>query len=243
MKSFSRFVLSAACLCAPFVAAKPALSQQLKGQYNPPPKVAEEEALDPVVPRVFSSQLVNVKAGEKLDADYYNLSLLLEGFAEIDRSYKGALFELIQPHHFQVTRRATEFRRDLETANNSLKENYKRTQDAIEGFAKTYDMEVEKFSSQDKDVLASMKDKAIKSFKDKSEAYFQRQAKFLKIYSNLVRFILKNGGSYYYDSGSKGVAFYQAGHAEYFAKLVDQLRELDYQQAQILKTTYSVLPL
>jgi len=243
MKNFTRFILSGACFCAPLIVAEPALAQQLKGQYSPAPKVAEEETLDVVVPRIFSSQVVNVKAGEKLDADYYNLSVLLEGFAEIDRSYKEALFELLQPHYFQVTRRAAEFRKDLETANNSLKENHKKIQDAIESFVKSYDVEAEKFSPQDKEILASMKDKAIKGFKDKSEAYFQRQAKFLKVYSALVRFILKNGGSYYYDSASKGVAFYQAGHYKYFGKLVDQLNELDYQQAQILKTTYSVLPL
>ncbi len=236
MKIFSRFVLAGACFCFPFIAGQDAFSQQLKGQYAPPPVVAEEEALDLYIPRVFSSQVKGVSQAEKLDASYYDLTVALQGFAGIDGTYKERLIELIKPYKFQITRRGSEFKKDLDNAMKASKENYGKMNLLTQQFEEHFNSQVSLFSPEDRKIIETVGQQAIQDFKNRAKKYFYSQADFLKKYNNLVVFILDQGGSYYYDSQSKGIAFYRAGSYKYFKKVVDSLDRVNSEQAELLRS-------
>ena len=239
MKIFSRFVLAGACFCFPFIAGQDAFSQQLKGQYNPQPKVVEEETLDPVVPRVFSSQVSDVQKAEKLDQALYSLTLVLNGFVEVDATYKERLFELLQPYKFQVTRRGQEFRKDIASAKKTVKESYDSLNNYVEQYRVNLKAELENFKPEDRKIIEQISEEALKSYLVQANKYFDLQARFIKTYQKLVTFILKNSGGYYHTEGSKVISFYDPGIAESYAKLFDTLTKINFNQVQLVRDMQS----
>lgn len=243
MKKSSRFLLCLSVLCVTALLSPPSWAQQQKGQYVPAPVTPPEEGLPPTVPRIFSSKVTSVRQAEKLDLKYHDLTIVLNGYAELDASYRQRMFEQIQPFKFQVTRRKEEFSKDIEDAKRALKDNYKKTKSLIEGFQKELDEQSKFYTEAERETIRATGEQAIKSFEKKSGEYFKLQANFIKTYSQLVRFILANGGSYYYDSGRKGVAFYNPGHYNTFVKYVDDLKKIDFDQAQLIKSFAAGPPL
>lgn len=243
MKKTTRFLFCLSVLCVSALISPPSWAQPAKGQYVPAPVTPPEEGLPPTVPRVFSSQVSSVKQAEKLDLKYYTLTTMLNGFAETDHSYRARLMEQLEPFKFQVTRRKEEFAKDIKDAKSALEDNYKKYKTAVADFEKDLGEQQKTFPAADQDALKKAGAQALKTYKGKSEEYFKLQAKFIKTYSQLVRFILSHGGSYYYDSGRKAVAFYNAGEANTFVKMYDELNMINFNQKQIMKTFTAGPPL
>ncbi|MCB1591290.1 MAG: hypothetical protein KDI90_02440 [Alphaproteobacteria bacterium] len=242
MKKLGRFLFCLSVLCASVSIGAPAWAQ-IKGQYNPQPPAPEEETLPPTVPRVFSSKVGNVKKAEKLDIKLYDVTTVFIGYTEMDVDYRKQMYDLIEPFKFQVTRRKEEFKKDIDNAKKTLKDNYKRTQTLIDNFERDYTESVKTFSPDDQKILEQTGKQAIDSLRKKSTEYFRLQADFIKTYTQLVGFILSNGGGYYYDSGRKAVAFYQGGHYTSFSKMVDRLNLISFNQSQLLKSFQNGPPL
>lgn len=242
MKFLYRFVFAVSCFCVPFSMGHSAFAQ-IKGQYTPKPQIAEEETLDPVVPRIFSSQVAEAKKAEKLDARLYSLSVLLFGFADIDNTYKERLFELLEPFKFEVTRRSTEFRRDLNNAKDAVTENYTKMNEYIDTYQTDFKTSLDGFSPEDRAIIEKVAESAHKDFILKSNKYFDLQAKFLKTYQKLVTFILERGGSYYYSSEYKNLSFYDASVRGMYAKLYDELKKINYEQTQLIKDMRAGAPI
>lgn len=243
MKKTTRFLFCLSVLCVSALISPPSWAQQAKGQYVPTPEAPPEEGLPPTVPRVFSSQVSSVKQAEQLDIKYHDLSIVLNGYAEIDAGYRERMVELIEPFKFQITRRKEEFTKDIEDAKRALKENYKKNQTLIENFEKDLNEQAKFYTEAERETIKKTGKHAIESFENKSGEYFKLQAKFIKTYSQLIRFILANGGSYYYDSGRKAVAFYNPGEANTFVKMVDELNMINFNQKQIMKSFTAGPPL
>lgn len=243
MKKSSRFLFCLSVLCVTALLSPPSWAQQQKGQYVPAPVTPPEEGLPPTVPRVFSSQVGSVKQAEKLDLKHYELTTMLNGFAETDYAYRGRLMAHLEPFKFQVTRRKEEFAKDMKDAKRGLEDNYKKYKAALADFEKFLGEQQKIFPAAEGETIKKAGEQALKTYKDKSEEYFKLQAKFIKTYGQLVRFILAHGGSYYYDSGRKAVAFYNAGEANTFVKLVDDLNRINFNQRQIIKSFSAGPPL
>lgn len=243
MKNFSRFILAGACFCVPLLSTQPVFSQQVKGQYTPAPKVAEEEKLDPVIPRVFSSQVTDVKSAEKLDEKLYSLTVVLRGFAEVDATYRERLFELVQPVHFQITRRGREFRKDIVSAKKAVNDNYKSLNKYVEQYNVDMKIALEGFDSADKAIIEKVSAEALKSYLLEANKYFDMQAQFVRTYQKLVNFILDKNGGYYYGGDTKTLSFYDAGDAQAFAKLYDTLKKIEYDQVRLIRDMQAGPPL
>lgn len=209
---------------------------QVKGQYTPKPQKPEETELPPTVPRVFSSKVTSPKMAEKLDLKYYDLITVLNGYAEADLSYRVRLMELMEPYKFQITRRKEEFEKDIIQAKNTLKDNYKNIQALIADFDKDFSQISKGFSKPDQKALNLAHKAAVGTFERKSKEYFDLQADFIKNYSHLVRFILENGGGYYFEEARQSVMFYNAGHYNTFGKYIDKLNKIGFAQGQIIKS-------
>ncbi len=243
MKNFTRFILSGACFCAPLIVAEAALAQQLKGQYSPAPKVAEEETLDVVVPRVFSSQVIDVKRAEELDQKFYSLTVVLKGYADIDATYKDRLFELLEPVHFQVTRRGKEFRKDIANAKKAVNENYKNLNKYVEQYRVDLKAALADFKPEDKSIIEKVSDEALKNYLVEANKYFDLQAQFIRTYQKLVTFLLDRNGGYYYSADDKSLSFYDAGDVQVYAKLYDTLKKINYEQVHLVRDMQSGPPL
>lgn len=243
MKKSPRFLFCLSVLCVTALLSPPSWAQQQKGQYVPAPVTPPEEGLPPTVPRVFSSQVSSVKQAEKLDIKYHDLTIVLNGYAEIDSGYRQRMMELIEPFKFQITRRKEEFTKDIDDAKRALKDHYKKTKTLIESFENDLNEQAKLYTEAERETIKSVGKQAIESFERKSSEYFKLQAKFIKTYGQLIRFILSNGGGYYYDSGRKDVAFYNAGHYNTFGKMVDDLNKINFDQVQIIKSFAAGPPL
>ncbi len=158
----------------------------------------------------------------------------MKEFAAIDDTYKERLVELIKPYKFQITRRGSEFKADLDSAVKGSRDNYEKMNLLIQQFEESFGSQISLFPTEDRKILQALGQQAIEGFRSKAKKYFRSQAEFLKKYNSLIVFILDQGGSYYYDSQSKSIAFYEAGSYKYFKKVVDQLGRINIEQGELL---------
>lgn len=207
---------------------------QAVGQYAPRTAPVEDKQ-EAFIPRVFSSKLTAGKQAEALDFLYYDLSKALGRFSQIDMSHKEKLIELIEPYKFQLTRRASEFKSDLDAAMKSLNSNYKSMDALIVRANEDFSKLITAFPEDQQKIAKGLWDENVKKFKEQSDVYFKQQHNFLNTYNKLVRFILDQSGGYFYDSATKRVAFYRAGVYQTFGRSVDELNKINHQQKILIR--------
>ncbi|MFP4098048.1 MAG: hypothetical protein ACLFU1_04615 [Alphaproteobacteria bacterium] len=209
---------------------------QYRGSFVPeeePEETVNPEA--PPVPQIFSSQVMSKQEAQKLDVLYNSLHISLWNFAVSDFSYQKKLNELMDPKRFHTTRYSKEFSGDLKQALDSLNDNYKKMLRRIERVKEDYTSIREGIRSTDYEVLDPLWDERIGEFEETAKSYFKMQHQYLNTYRNLVAFILKNGGRYFYDSKARRVGFFNFGLYEYFAKQIDKLNDITHEQKKLLK--------
>jgi len=196
---------------------------------------AQEDPRAKPVPRIFSSDMVSTASGEKLDVVYNNLLASLWNYSVTDFRYQNKLMLLMKNERFKTTRYSKEFSRDLDDALANLNANYKSMLDDITFAEERYKTVREEIRSIDYEILDPLWREKINAFKERSKTYFKMQHSFLKTYRTLVAFILKQGGSYYYKEETNRVYFYRFEGYEFFAKSLDKLNRISFEQRKFLK--------
>lgn len=210
-------------------------AQTIPGVYAPKPEEPEkkkEEALP--VPKVFSSQLRSTAQAERIDILYYELQQSLWDSAQIGFQFHETLMEHLKPQYFQMTRYAGEFKGDMDASMASLNTLYKDMKKKIaeadervmlirSGIAPDEQTQYDRLWSAKKEELLAV-----------SEKYFKSEHDYLQTYNSLVSFILKQSGSYYYDSGVNAVKFTRMGGYRFFGSQIDKLNAITVQQKKIL---------
>lgn len=209
-------------------------AQQYQGDISSKKKKYEDKAAKPV-PKVFSSQVTSVQEAEKLDKLYDELYVGLWNFAVTDFSYQKKFYDLVQPARFETTRYSKEFSVPLKDAIENLNQNYKSMQRDIEDANAQYEVIKEGILASDYEILDTLWAEKIEIYRMKAREYFEMQHKFLKTYRSLVAFIIKQGGSYYYDSTEGRVKFYDFAGYKYFGQSIDKLRRITFEQKQMLR--------
>ncbi len=214
-----------------------AVAQSYKGDYSSTPSQIEkkDEAAAPV-PKVFSSKIGSVEQAEKLDVIYNDLLISLWIYASTDFVYQNSLLENMESNRFQLTRYKKEFSGDLQKSIENLNKNYKNMMNDIEVAQEKYLDIKEMIRNADHKALDKLWDDKISKFKLDSKRYFKMQYKFINFYNSLVNFILKQGGSYYFDSDKQQVIFYNFGGYKFFGQSIDKLNQIHYMQVKLLKT-------
>ncbi len=225
-------ILSVVSLSLCIGAAAPAYAQH--GTYNPQTTEEADKTAKPI-PKVFSSQVGSAAQAKKLDEVYNALFLSLWNKAIVDMTYQSKLYSLMEPSRFQYTRYAKEFDGDMDKAMTSLKENYKGMMQDIESANKYYEETRENIRGEDLEKLDALWDQKIKEFKTTANNYFSMQNKFLNTYKELVTFVIKQGGSYFYRAGDDRVHFYKFGGYKYYGKSIDALNKTSFDQRQLLR--------
>lgn len=234
MKKYIPHLVAVLSLGVVFVPAKVSFAQ-IVGQYTPAKETAEEEELEVIVARVFSSKFETPKRGEALDRLYHNLNATLAAFSAIDDSFKGQLWELMQPYKFQLTRRPDEFKPSLDKALEGLNDNYKSMQKAISNYEQESKQIIDRLPEADKETAEGIWKDTLTSFKGKSDKYFKLQHQYLATYRGLVKFILSQNGSYYYDSPTDKIGFYGFGVYNKYANMVDKINKIHFEQGVIAR--------
>ncbi|MGH1456619.1 MAG: hypothetical protein ACRBDI_07550 [Alphaproteobacteria bacterium] len=227
---FSVSLFAAFCLLPSLVQA-----QQYPGDFSSAPTTPKKDQYIAPVPRIFSSDVTSVKQAEKLDVLYDNLLMSLWNYGQTDFIYQRTLMEHMQPAKFQLTRYAKEFSYDMDDALANLNANYKKMMDEIEGAKEKYTEIKNGLRMADQKKVDPLWQEKITQFEDNAKTYFKMQHKFLSTYRNLVGFVLKQGGSYYYKQDTQGVYFYKFGSYHFFGKSIDNLKKINYDQRQFLK--------
>ncbi|MGH1402721.1 MAG: hypothetical protein ACRBDL_00605 [Alphaproteobacteria bacterium] len=232
IRNISSFLLLSGALLASSVS----FAQGYHGSYTPTsPQKEYDDLVQRPIPRIFSSRINEEKQGQVLDSLYNDLFVSLWLYAGTDINYQSRLYDLVMPEKFQLTRYSKEFKGDMNESMNNLNQNFKRMMDDIAHTQLQYEDILAELSQEDQDILAPLWDKKIEEFRSDAEHYFKLQGKFLKIYHALVTFILKQGGSYYYDSTTQKVTFYKFGGYKYYGQSIDNLRQISHKQKILLK--------
>ncbi len=187
------------------------------------------------VPRIFSSDVSNVKLVEKLDSVYDNLLMSLWNYGNSDFVHQDKLSSLMEERYFKTTRYAKEFTPSMNNALENLNANYKSMMEEIDAAQAQYENIMKGLKTGDQVKLEPLWTEKITQLRNDAQAYFKMQHEFLNTYRNLVAFVLKQGGSYYYKSETQRVYFYKFGSYHYFGKTIDKLRMISYKQRQFLK--------
>ncbi len=212
-------------------------AQNYKGGYLKDKKENNiDKKLKRPVPKIFSSKLESTTQAEKLDNIYNNLLISLWIYAGTDFSYKKKLYSHIEPIKFQNTRYSKEFTDDMNDAMDNLNNNYQKMTADIENAQKKYLEIKEGIKMADHEILENLWNEKINELKEKSDQYFQLQAKFLNTYKSLVSFILKQGGKYYYKSSENSIYFYKFGAYQLYGKMIDKLNMINFKQKKLLNT-------
>lgn len=221
------------------VIASLGLSSQAHAQYRGSiqfeKKKKEDKAAKPV-PRVFSSKVKSVDQAEKLDQSLNALYVSLWNFAGTDFIYQRKLYDLLKFERFKLTRYPAEFEGVSAEALDNLNENYSKIQAEIVTADILYDEIQPGILEEDKEMLAELWEQEMETFKNHSDLYFKMQHRYLKTYATMVRFILKQGGTYYYDASSRSLRFYQNSTKQFFGKTYDRLRQISFEQRKHLRT-------
>ncbi len=209
---------------------------QYHGSYSGKDSYGEKEKLEIIVPRVFSSQVSSVQQTEKLDEVYDGLYSALWNYAISDLNYQKQLYSLLENKRFRTTRYAAEFSGVLKSTLNNLNSNHKKMQKAIEEANLDFEYIRKHVSKEDQQKLDVLWTDKIDEYKKFANQYFKMEHQFLKTYRNLAAFILKQGGSYYYDRIARTVKFYKLGAYEFYGQLIDKLHIISYKQVSLLKS-------
>ena len=198
------------------------------------PEVQKDKAAKPVT-KVFSSKVMSTTQAEKLDVLYNNLSVSLWNYAITDFRYQKKLFSLMESKRFKTTRYSKEFSRDLDAALKNLNKNHSDLMSEITKAEDEYVFVREAIRSIDYEILDPLWRKKMDEFETRANTYFKMQHAFLKTYRNLVAFILKQGGSYYYKTDTQRVHFYRFEGYKFFGKSLDRLNKISYEQRKFLR--------
>lgn len=212
---------------------------QYRGAVQFSERAAEKKKKDPAtapVPKIFSSQVSSTKEAEKLDIIYNNLHASLWNFAGSDFIYQKKLYDLLKLERFKLTRYPAEFKGLMEDSMGNLNTNYKTMQSEIATARQSYVDIKEGIREADYEVLDVLWEEKLTAFETHSEAYFKMQHAFLKTYKSMVKFIIKQGGSYYYKPASRSLHFYQNSGKQYFGKTLDKLRRISFEQRKHIKS-------
>ncbi len=226
-------LLAISCLCffssgSGYAQYRGSLTPSTQGQSS------QDEALPPV-PKIFSSKVTSADEAAKLDVLFNTLNQSLWNYAGTDFIYQKKLYSLIQPERFKLTRYAAEFETDLKDAMNNLNSNYKRMQDEISDARIQYTFIKEGIRPEDYTVLDPLWNTSLNEFEARIDSYFKMQNSFLNTYKSLTDFILRKGGSYYYDSSRQGVAFYNFGDYQFYGQAKDKLNKIRFEQRKLLR--------
>ncbi len=218
-----------------FAAIAPDASAQYRGSLQFQEKKKEDKTAKPV-PKLFSSKVTSTAEAERLDVINNNLYVSLWNFGRTDLIFQRKLYDLLKFERFKLTRYPAEFKGPTEEALKNLNDNYKKMQQEIDAAQTSYEIIREGIREEDYEILDSLWKDELQKFKEHSEVHFKMQHKFLKTYNVMVKFILKQGGSYYYDASSKGLHFYQNGGLQFFGKTYDKLRKISFEQRKHLRS-------
>ncbi len=207
---------------------------QYRGAYQSQTEPEEDKAAQPI-PKVFSSEVGSTAQAVKLDVIYNGLFVSLWNNAITDYAFQKRLNNLVKPERFEYTRYAKEFSGEKTSAMQNLNKNYKQTRADIEKANAYYEEVREGIREEDLETLDALWETKIKEFEDISNAYFKYQNKYLNTYNQLVSFILKQGGSYYYQSATQSVAFYKFPSYKYFGETIDKLNKISFEQMKLLR--------
>lgn len=234
MKRSLKILISTGFLVTGLLAAD-GVQAQYKGSYAPQAAEQEDPAAKPI-PKIFSSQVSSQQQAERLDIIYENLKISLWMAARTNFIQQKKLYDNIQNEKFKYTRYKAEFQSDLQSAMDTLNESYTSTMKAIDEAKVRYPQIKEGIRTIDYEILDPLWEQEIKAFEEKADTFFQMQNEFLQNYRKLVNFILENSGSYYFDSNTKKLNFYDAGIGGVYIKYVDRIRMISYKQTQLLYT-------
>lgn len=210
---------------------------QYRGYYQQnAPEEKNKDPAAPPVPKIFSSQVTSKQQAEKLDRLYNNLYISLWNYALIDFNHQKKLYDLIDFKRFQVTRYTGEFKDDLQDAMEDLNTNSKKMLADIDKANEEYKDVKIGIRKSDYEVLDKLWEEKIEQYRKEAKLHFKMQHSFLKTYYSLVGYIIKQGGSYYYDSQKKAVSFYKHGGYQFFGKSLDKLRKITHEQKKTLRT-------
>ncbi len=209
-------------------------AQGYKGGYSQEKKQKKDKAAKPV-PRIFSSKLVSATQAEKLDVLYDNLIISLWIYAGTDFLYQKKLYSHIKPEKFQNTRYSKEFTGDMNAAMENLNKNYANMTSNFQKAQEKYKEIKEGIKMADHEILEKLWDEKISELQEISDSYFKMQGKFLNTYNNLVEFILKQGGSYYYKASDERVYFYKFSGYKLYGQMIDKLNMIRFKQRKLLR--------
>lgn len=210
-------------------------AQQYTGDFSVTPKKQEQEDLSSPVPKIFSSNASNVQAAEQLDVMYDSLLVSLWNHAQTDFVHQKSLEDLMKNERFRTSRYAKEFTPAMDKALSNLNDNYKSMMDSIQDAEDRYDFIAKDFKMIDKSKVVPIWEEKIAELKSDAKTYFKMQHQYLNAYRNLVGFVLKQGGSYYYKAETRRVHFYNFQHYKFFGKSIDKLKMINYKQRQFLR--------
>lgn len=213
-----------------------ASAQYYKGQYSNKSNEKKEDKAARPVPRVFSSQISSVDEAEKLDLIHNDLYTSLWLYAATDFVYQKKMYSQVEPNKFRLTRYAKEFTIDLDKAMDNLNNNYAKITSEIKDAEEKYIEIKSNIAQSEHEILDQLWQGKISKLNETKDHYFKMQSKFLNTYRNLVGFVLKQGGSYAYDSNKGGLVFYNGGAYKYFGQTIDKLKKITYEQKTILKS-------
>lgn len=199
----------------------------------------QQEESDPSaapVAKIFSSKVVSVIEARKLDVIYDELKVSLWNLASTDFAHQSKLNEIIEPQRFKLTRYAAEFDNDLNAALKVLNEQSAAMKNEIKHANDQYQKIRDGVISNDYEILDALWAEKIKSFEALSERYFKMQFAYLKVYKNLVKFILQEAGSYYYNTAASRVDFYDVAAYQYYVKSLDRMNKISYEQRKLLRS-------
>ena len=230
------FVFALSLALGLFIFATPnEASAQYRGGYQRKEDPKAEEKLNDLIPQIFTSQVGSVKQTRKLDEVYDRLYVSLWNYAISDFNYQKQLYEQLANERFQITRYAAEFSNLLKLSMTNLNENHKKIKKNLEDAQREYKYVRERVREADKRALDELWPRKIAEYNKNADEYFEMQHKFLNTYHNLVSFILKQGGGYYYNSQEQTLKFYKLGAYDYYGKTLDNLHLISYEQMKLLK--------
>ncbi len=195
----------------------------------------KDEAARPV-PRVFSSKVNSVDQAEKLDVILNNLYVSLWNFSGTDFIYQKKLYSLLDFQRFKLTRYPAEFEGVIAESLTNINENYAKIQTEVANAKASYMDIREGIMDSDYETLDPLWEEEITKFEEHADTYFKMQHSYLKTYNSLVKFILRQGGSYYYDATSQSLRFYQNSTKQFFGKSYDKLRKISFEQRKLLRS-------
>ncbi len=210
-------------------------SAQYRGSLQFEEEKKEDKSAKPI-PKVFSSQVTSTEEAARLDVINNNLYVSLWNFAGTDLIYQKKLYDLLKFERFKLTRYPAEFQGPTEEALENLNENYKIMQQEIENAHARYDVIREGIREEEYEILDPLWEEELAKFEKHADAYFKMQHDFLKTYNRMVRFILKQGGSYFYDASSGNLRFYQNSGLQFFGRTLDKLRKTSFEQRKHIRS-------